>query len=129
MAELVYTFGEIREALQTMKEKGQSFVGLDMNEKEHIARSKVEESHLNTSFTPVEVIKLTGDNSDAISVVYNKDFLHENITLLKQIQARVDTSKLEKPVTISEYNDKIQKEEYVYGFFRLNFRVLNLNLD
>ena len=118
MSELAYIFGEIMHVSRNMKEKGEPFVGLDVDDEEKIARSGVEDSDLKRSFTPDEIIKLIEDNYEVLSKEYKDSDLQENITWLKEVQGRVDVSKMERPLTLDEFDDKHQKRECVYGITR-----------
>jgi len=118
VSELAYIFGQLMNVSRNMKEKGEPFVGLDVDDDEKIARSGVEDSDLKRSFTPGEIIKLIEDNYEVLSKEIKDSDLQDNITWLKEIQARVDVSKMERPLTLAEFDDQHQKEECVYGITR-----------
>jgi predicted lipase len=83
------------------------------------------------SFTPGEVLNVVQDNREALAEKYEPYFGNEIkyqqfVKHLRTMQEQADASKLDRPLTLEEFDDKHQESEMVYGVIKddLNKRIV-----
>ena len=109
---LVYTFGYI---LDTARKVG--LEGMQVDAEGHATKS-TSTTRLERSFTPSEVKELIEKNKSILAEKYPKEF--SDISLITQsldvLQERVvKNSRLDRPLSLVEFDDKHQDKEMVYA--------------
>lgn len=116
---LVYTFGYI---LDVARKTSVGLVGLQVDTETGRAQRSTttsSSSALGRSFTPAEVAAIVETNKSVLAESYAENFadekLAETLDSLKLLQNRADESKMERPLTLEEFDDKHQQHEMVYA--------------
>ena len=117
----VYTFSYVLDAARKEKEQGREFVGIKSDGNGLNATVSSATSSLGRTFTPMELKKLIQDNVKTLAKYYESDFTeptlsqtYRNLKVMEDEVTEAGTRAL-RPITMTEFDDKFQKNELVYA--------------
>ncbi len=129
LAFFIYDFAFIVDA---SRKTDKTFVGLDVDSEalsKSVVKSAVEDASLARSFTPHEVKELVQNNIEILSdydSLFRGSSLEKMYATLDRLIEIADQSGLSRPFTVEEFDDRLQKQECVYGIVKdaINERII-----
>lgn len=110
---LAYSFGYVLDVAR----KSGGLVGLEVDNGTGRAQRSLATSTLSRSFSPAEIASIIDENKDALAKAFPGEFTKPEALQksLRLLQERVESSGMERSLTLVEYDDKHQQHEMVYA--------------